>query len=219
MTGIRNNIFALYSLSSLLALLLLLEVWNSLRLLLPLFSFMFNTLHNWHKKINFSKDYLDHQFLKVQGRTINLVCNSKAVAKESSYAELPPRHLNHAAFLVGKVLLKSQKHSWQRRSREFMYELIPEPQFLRVTHNLFSVPQLADSFSKTSSFTVGRMSITETNWNVWLSGFFQCLTSRLGLLKILWGWWQRGVWKFRVRIWNKTAQHLFNEQASGNSSV
>lgn len=44
-----------------------------------------------------------------------------------------------------------------------MYELIPEPQFLRVTHNLFSVPQLADSFSKTSSFTVGRMSITETN--------------------------------------------------------
>lgn len=132
--------------------------------------------------------------------------NSKTAPQESIYAELSPEHLSHAVLLVGKALLKRQKHSCQRRRREFIYKLIPEPQSLRVTHNLVSVPQLADSFSKNLSLAFG-FQFSSTVWLVdWAylkyygaDGGEKC--------------------KNLVKVWNKIAQHLFNEQASGNSSL
>lgn len=99
----------------------------------------------------FPKSYLNHQCLKFQCQIINLMCSSKAVAQERSYAELPPE-IGTTLILVRKALPKSQKHLCQRRSREVIHKLTLEPWFPGVAHNLHSVPPSVDSFPKNSSF-------------------------------------------------------------------
>lgn len=75
--------------------------------------------------------------------------SSKEVAQERSYAELPPE-IGTLLTLLRKALPKSQKHLCQARSREVIHRLILDPWSPGVAHNLLSVPQSVDSFSKNS---------------------------------------------------------------------
>lgn len=99
--------------------------------------------------------------------------SSKAVAQEKSYAELP-LEIGTILILVRKALPKSQKHLCQTRSREVVHKLILEPCSPGVPYNLISVPQLT-VFPRTHHLHLQNVNHRDK------------LTTRLGLLKILWG--------------------------------